>query len=1371
MPAVQHPGERIKIEVIPKGMPVKKAAELMGVGRPALSKLLNGKAALSSEMAARLAKAFKKFTRDELLAMQAEYDAARDGTGAPAETMAYVLPFLGIKANQVEAWVDHNLPARSRLAVFLRTLAHSTGRKLTKVDFPGNDDAERPGWDGEIVAEEGTPWIPAGRSGWEFGTNKDPKEKADDDFNKSVKAHTKKERAEITFVFVTPRRWAGKAKWVADAKAKGRWKDVKAFDSSDLEQWLTQSIPGQAWFANETGIPAHDVRSLDKCWIDWAAVTTPSMMPELFSSAIDECRRRLISRLSNTPNEPTVIVADSSEEALAFLTQAFGELGGPDLAAYRDRVLVFDKPGVFPRIAGGAQSFIAVAHSRDVEREFGPYAKSMHTFAIYPRNAAPVEPHINLGPLSHEAFDKAFSGSGKSRDEISRLAGDSGRSLTVLRRQLANGVLRTPVWAERTETTESLVPFLFGGTWHNANGSDQLALSLIARGKSYADLEREFQKLANLNDPPVWSIGEYRGVVSKIDLLFAIRNAITTADLKLFFQIAEMVLAEEDPAIDLPDDKQWAANIYGKVREFSSAFRNGISETLVLLAVNGNGLFKSHLGFDCEVEAKKVVRNLLKSPLDRRALESNRRDLPTLAEVAPDEFLSLLEADLKSDSPVVFSLLRPAESGTFSSPNRSGLLWALEGLSWSPETLPRAVRILARLAQVEINDNWINKPINSLSAIFRAWMPQTAVDLKTLANLLKKLAAEFPHVAWKICINQFWSYHEVGHYSHKPRWRRDGYGFGEPVEAKLAHEYRLAMVEMALSWPKHSLNTLGDLVEKLEVLGPEHQQRIWALVKDWAHSEASDEDKAIMRERIRVSILSTRAALRTKGKVKTDNLVVAAKAAVLALEPVDILNKYEWLFRNEWIDESADDLDDIEDFNSEKHQERVSKARADAIRDVLSKLGIPGLVKLAARGKAAAIVGFISVKMNLLTEEQLVEVLRYSHRAMRECGDAAHAHRSLIFGVLRATQDDEKRARLIDTARGDLSDVDIVDLLMLSPYSPFTWKSIDKLSEAARARYWAEVTPDWYFPTDAEMLESIDRLRKAGRPRAAFASVRYHPEKLDAQVLYDLLMEMGKDSKDKPGEYMLEHYNVEQAFKHINGSPALTDEMRAVAELLYLEVLTMGMGSRRGSYGIPNLERHIEKHPDLFMQAIVWTYRRDDKGEDPENFKVPTDRAKVYAERGYRLIESIKRVPGHDSQGELNAKELAIWISTVRRMASDLSRTKITDHCIGKILSHAPIGRDGVWPCEPVRDVLEAAQSEEIMHAMRVGAYNSRGVHARIEGGDQERALAAKYRRWVVALQSTHPYVAAELLMKLVKTYEDEANREDTDAGVIRRMR
>ena len=52
-----HPGEFIRTEIIePLGLSVTRAAEVLGVSRPALSRLLNGKADLSGEMALRIEK-------------------------------------------------------------------------------------------------------------------------------------------------------------------------------------------------------------------------------------------------------------------------------------------------------------------------------------------------------------------------------------------------------------------------------------------------------------------------------------------------------------------------------------------------------------------------------------------------------------------------------------------------------------------------------------------------------------------------------------------------------------------------------------------------------------------------------------------------------------------------------------------------------------------------------------------------------------------------------------------------------------------------------------------------------------------------------------------------------------------------------------------------------------------------------------------------------------------------------------------------------------------------------------------------------------------------------------------------------------------
>ena len=72
-----HPGQFIRMEVIdPLGLSVTEAAKVLGVARPALSALLNGRAALSPKMALRIEKAFGP-KMDTLLRMQTAYEVAK----------------------------------------------------------------------------------------------------------------------------------------------------------------------------------------------------------------------------------------------------------------------------------------------------------------------------------------------------------------------------------------------------------------------------------------------------------------------------------------------------------------------------------------------------------------------------------------------------------------------------------------------------------------------------------------------------------------------------------------------------------------------------------------------------------------------------------------------------------------------------------------------------------------------------------------------------------------------------------------------------------------------------------------------------------------------------------------------------------------------------------------------------------------------------------------------------------------------------------------------------------------------------------------------------------------------------------------------
>lgn len=1341
----QHPGAFVREFVLrPKKLTVTRAAELVGVGRPAFSNFLNGQAAATPEMAARLEVAFG-LEAGKLLALQAAFDASQCNPSAASLTARrYVVPLLEFKANDIVGWIDNNVRARTRLAVLIRTLVNSTAAP-SKSDFPGNDDAERPGWDGWSVCEVGNPWVPVGNAGWEFGTNKDPRDKADGDYAKSVKAMaTAAERLRTTFVFVSPRRWPSKADWVKKRVAEKRWRDVRAYDASDLEQWVAQSVSAQAWLAGELGLLTQEVGSLDDAWQAWCGATKSSMPAALFNTAVGATRPKFLQWLAAPAQKPFVLASDSKEEATAFLSAL---LPGEDayLTATRDRVVIFKSPGALTKLVKGATDFVAVALTDEVQQELAG-AGQLHAVVVLPRNATGLEADTVLEPLTSEAFRIALEMAEYKPEDIARLAKKSGRSLTVLRRRLSElPAVQSPPWAKDAAVAQVLIPLFLVGSWNSKNERDTSVVTRMA-GLADADtLELEVCKLSGLPQSPLWSVSTYRGVYSKMDVMSATRAFVTPATLRRFIAQAAVVLEEDDPKLDLPEDKRWAAAIYNRSREHSTSLRDGVAESLVLLAVHGDALFGDRIGFGCALAVEQLVERLM-LPMTTRRLEAAGGDLLAFAEAAPEVFLRILELDLDLPKPAAEGLLRPADA-MFGGCPRTHLLWALEGLAWNPKTLGRTALVLAKLSRYEIRDNWINKPLGSLSAIFRPWMPQTAAGVDERLRAVRFIADKVPNVGWRLAMALLDPRDQFGSHSHKPRWRNDGYGHGDPVSTyePICH-CRDGVAAMVLTWSgPYSAQMLCDLLDILTGLNEEQARRVWELVKDWAMS-APDKDKAEVREKIRVRVLFKRTAKRADWPTMTE----AGQVAFGLLEPKESVHRHAWLFKQAWVPDSADDI--FGEPNFEEREKHIQTLRTAAVQEVVKTHGTEGLRTLAEQGAAAEHIGFIC-SAGVLRGARLLQFAR-------ECVATASPDstaKSLMRGLMRGIGE-ERRAEFLRDLRGAFGDTQHLEFLLLAPFNRKTWAAIDQLPAPLQNDYWKAVSP-WHATND-DALEAVRQLTAAGRPGVAFHVGKHGLKLLGPQVVYDLLVQIAQGKNEEDEAYKLDQHWLQEAFELVDSSQQLSLEQKAVLEFIYIDGLYLP-ALRTGKYLIPNLEKYIEQNPQFYVQALVWAFKRRDEGEDPPELRATQGNKPLHAERANKLLQAVSRLPAFASGDKPLLQNLTTWIDTVRTRARELGRLESADSCLGQLLANEPAGPDNVWPGQLARGAIEYIGTDEIARGAAIARMNARGVVTRARGGTQERELAAQYREWSNALRYSHPFVAAHVLDSLVRSYEHDAKRQD----------
>lgn len=1375
-----HPGILIRESVIPSGMTVTEAAARLGVGRPALSSLLNGKSSLSADMAVRLQKAFGTDPQ-QLLDCQNEFDRLkRSGHQRSMAVRAYVPEFLSITAREIADWAN-NSSARERFPVLIRKLVHSTGLGLRRVDFPGYGNAQRHGWDGRVETKAATPWIPLGVSCWELSTAQQQVRKADYDYEARTKSVPAEERAECAFVFVALRNWPGKTDWERSKQAQGNWREVRAFDASDLEQWLEQSIPGQIWLAEQINQSIQGVETLDNFWSRWSGASEPNITPEIFGPSIFAYVEKFKDWLEAPCERPFVVAADSKDEALAFLACLLRHKKTASRA--RHLATVFESRDMLRRLAESNAPVIPIVRTEEAERELAALHRQYHCIIARPRNAIDAKPDISVDLLDHTAFRKALGHMRIDDETAEKLDRESGRSPTILRRRLATiGAIRKPEWARDISIARNLIPIALTGAWHAESSADREVLELLS-DQNYQEIEQCFASMLDLDDCPVWSAGKYRGVMSKVDALFAIQLQLTEKKINDFFVLADHVLSEKDRALELPEDQRWAAGLYGKLRNHSTALREGICETLVVLSVHGNNLFQDRLGIDVQNRVSSLILKLL-TPLTIEKLLSHENDLPNYAEAAPDTFLELLEEDVQQPHPVVIGLLRPVDGGMFARCLRTGLLWALECLGW--KNLARVSLVLAELSRTAINDNWANKPISSLGAFYRSWVPQTAASLEERISGLAMLVQRYPDIGWRICMSQIRIFSDTATPSYRPKWRSDASGAGHGVELSERMAFERKALSTAFAWEQHDDQMLGDLVERIQspVMTAQDEARVWNLIGEWADVQDDERSKARLSERIRRFAFTPRSRLR---ELQTTTLK-RAEWACGKLQSQNPVIRHAWLFARHWVQlPVSDDADDKLSYSEQ--EEKIRLLRADAMKEIWRSHELKGVISLLSNGAQADVVGH-SLEPNFVTTNARADFL---DACLCVTSEAETAISGCIRGFLHSI-DEDALDTVFRSVKGRFGPNRIVRLFEAAPFGQRTWRLLDGHGAEIRSRYWKQVHPSWSGHSDEELVELIDCLLEAERPRAAFHAVQHQLPRVETSRLKRLLVAAATVNVEPAGHYLIDPYRVSEALQTLDGRSGINPDEMAQLEFQYLEALD------HSEHGIPNLEERLTESPAVFVQMLAFAYKRSDNGQDPPEFRATDSKQRErLAQVAGSLFMKVSRLPGSGENGEVDQQRLSDWTIEVRRLCSACARAEIGDLKIGELLARASIARlsdevrsdmrpstasklrmdslerlsasnDELWPCQPVCEVMEKIASKSIGRGFAIGVFNARGVYTQTgAGGSQEREIAAQYRSLAERIAFDYPYVSS-VINGIADKYDADARWEDNRARVEARL-
>lgn len=513
-----------------------------------------------------------------------------------------LIEMISFDTRDLEQWAG-TLEARGDLPALVRRLILATTdrRERTQLRFPSGSSIDLRGWDGRVNVSVANTWVPAGRSGWEVSCVKGVESKAQSDYKKRSSELNPKDAKEIEFVFVTPRRWDSKQKWVEDRRREGVWADVSVIDVDDLIAWLDDAPGVAVWFAAKVNKSVDGVAALDLFWEQWSGATSPQITPELVVAGRTR-EQECVGQWINESAGLISIKADTKPEAIVFIAACayaqYEEWGSEVLS----NAVIVETLDAWRRLEQLTSPMILI-RALDAEWSPGVATDRGHSVAVVLDTSQPTRESVTtLTRLGRAEAIAALQGMELSESAARSLIRQTARRLVFVRLRLTKDSSYTaPDWCSMAELEQVAILTLIGkwdgdndGSYSFLNDSGQFVTHVGAPGEgdigvveritgtSYEEVENAANSLTSQPAQPFTRVGNRWHVDSREEAWYLVGNRLNSQQTRRFKDEAIRVLSAFSPALEMDADQRYMAAFVGRNPAHSDVLRDGIVTTLSL---------------------------------------------------------------------------------------------------------------------------------------------------------------------------------------------------------------------------------------------------------------------------------------------------------------------------------------------------------------------------------------------------------------------------------------------------------------------------------------------------------------------------------------------------------------------------------------------------------------------------------------------------------------------------------------------------------------------------------------------------------------------------------------------------------------------
>ncbi|CEO33248.1 S1 family peptidase [Paraclostridium sordellii] len=1047
----------------------------------------------------------------------------------------------------------------------------------------------------------------------------------------------------------------------------------------------------------------HKIHTINDMETRLKEITNPSITLDFFEIDDEEFKEKFKGCLTNN----MYIVGRSREETLYCI------LNELKYSIEEEKVIVVEDEKSWENLKDIVKGYILIPNF--YVGEIVAIRNNINIFIYGDDEHCTIPNKIQLRRRTRRTIIKKLEGLGIDSKTAYEYAEKTNGLFIPLKRKLFNGKYNIlPTWHNNKENI-SFVTALLCGKWTESQG-DKAIIEKIS-GKSYDEFIFDLQPFTRGSEPflvEVVGYGERRYQLANIELAWELLDyRIDKIIWNRFKELSYEVITEISPIFYKPLEDYYIENIKSDKSKYSDYLKQGMIRSLIFRSI--------YRGNEHQFEIDSIVKDILSKINSKEGWAYFSQFFTELCEASPKSVIDRLENEYKNKTGLI-ELFGISSNGVFAKNYYTHIIWAVEQLLLYDEYAPKAIKWLFYMDNINLEYKISNSPRNTLRDIFCAWYNVSVLSSKTKIILAEQFIKQYEN-SWDLFFNELPNKHQViDSTMSRPKYREFN-EINQPT-SKEVYDVYISYANLCIEYTNNNISRWINLINEFNIFPNDILYKILEKLTNNI-SIMNDFEKRIIKDKIREELYRHR-YFSDSGWSMDESRLQNLEKLLISIEFEDEVYEYIYLFQDIYNLPILNPIPYSKE-NSNRNENEILKkeeVKKAFINIKNYNLDLIKLIQLIDKKNYSILGAYIAEYYT----DRIFDIMIYNKFLSIEGID------DVILGYIRWIYQNSDKSiikKIKSTLRGYNENYDLyVRVLSMEKLVYSKHPEIMNENENIKNLYWRKPISRFNISKDRDTLNWVlGELKKYNNILSYIECIYDGLDIFDSEEVLKYMIKLDEFKNIVPFNHMTSYYineiidRIEEDFKY---------SVDKYYEIAKLELSLNGIIE----WNKMKCTQYIFKtNPIEYAEIINMVFlhegeRKDDIEEDQ----------KKRSESIFNLYYDAVFCPCEED-GNVDLDKLKKWVEKFKEKLEDQKQLNLLGHELGRLFAYSPMGKDGYYPHEAIRSIIEELEDESLRHSYIVAECNKRGVYSP-DAGRTEKEIALKYKENAENIRWLYPETA-----------------------------